>query len=119
MTRHRSVRVTRLTPARRDPQLGARLTELVKPYSCFHFTHDDPREPLSPSPHAQLEQITVPATVVVGALDVPCFRAMADVLSRRIPRAHAITVPDAGHMVNLEAVDTVNTILSDAIAFAG
>jgi 3-oxoadipate enol-lactonase len=107
------------TPARRDPQLAARLTELVEAYSCFHWTHKDPREPLRPSPHAQLEQITAPATVVVGALDVPCFRAMADVLSRRIPRTHAITVPNAGHMVNLEAVDLVNTILRDAIALAG
>lgn len=46
-------------------------------------------------------------------------RDSPNVLSRRIPRAHAITVPDAGHMVNLEADDTVYTILRDAIAFAG
>jgi 3-oxoadipate enol-lactonase len=103
------------TPARRDPQLAARLTELVEPYSCFHWTHKDPREPLRPSPHAQLEHIAVPATVVIGALDVPCFHAMAEQLSRRIPGARLITVPDAGHMVNLEAVDAVNTILREAV----
>jgi hypothetical protein len=40
-------------------------------------------------------------------------------LHGRIPRAQAITVPNAGHMVNLEAVDVVNTILRDAVALAG
>jgi hypothetical protein len=40
---------------------------------------------------------------------------MADLLARRIPGAQRIDVPDSGHMVNLEAPDTVNALLRKAI----
>jgi pimeloyl-ACP methyl ester carboxylesterase len=46
---------------------------------------------------------------------VPCFLTMADLLARRIPGAQRIDVPDSGHMVNLEAPDTVNALLRKAI----
>jgi 3-oxoadipate enol-lactonase len=101
--------------ARRDPALAARLAMLVEPYSGFHWTQADPVEPLLPSPNMALEHVTTATTVVVGDLDVPCFRTMAEVISRRVPGARAITVTDAGHMVNLEAVASVNAILREAV----
>jgi len=106
------------TPARRDPRLAARLEALVEPYSWFHYTHQDPAEPLRPSPNQELERIAVPTTVVVGELDVPCFLNMAGVLSRRIPGARKVTVPNAGHMVNLEAADLVNAVLREVVTGA-
>jgi 3-oxoadipate enol-lactonase len=102
-------------PARRDRALAARLAMLVETYSGFHWTHADPCEPLYPSPHAELEQVATPTTVVVGELDVPCFRAMAGEISRRVPRARSITIANAGHMVNLEAVAEVNALLRTAV----
>jgi 3-oxoadipate enol-lactonase len=105
-------------PARRNPDLAVRLAREVEPYTCFHWTCTDPRAPLQPSPFARLEQITVPTTVVIGELDVPCFHEMAAVLAHRIPDARLITIPDAGHMVNLEAPDLVNALLRDAISAA-
>ena len=101
-------------PARRDAALATRLAELVELYSGFHWTHADPAEPWRPSPHAALEQIQMPTTVVVGELDVTCFRAMAAEISRQVPGARSITIADAGHMVNLEAAAAVNAILRDA-----
>jgi pimeloyl-ACP methyl ester carboxylesterase len=49
----------------------------------------------------QLAQIEIPALVVVGEKDEPYLRA-ADVLASRMPRAEAIRIPNAGHVVNLE-----------------
>ena len=106
-------------PARRNPELASRLARQVEPYTCFHWTHTDPRAPLEPSPYAKLEQISAPTTVVIGELDVPCFHEMASVLARRIPDARLITVPDAGHMVNLEAPELVNALLRDTVGAAG
>jgi pimeloyl-ACP methyl ester carboxylesterase len=63
-----------------------------------------------------LEHLAAPATVVIGAIDVICFHAMADQLSQRIAGALLITVPDAGHMLNPEAVEAANTILREAVA---
>ena len=63
-----------------------------------------------------LDRITAPTTVVVGELDVPCFHDMAAVLAADIPDARLVMVPDAGHMVNMEAPDTVNALLREVIA---
>jgi 3-oxoadipate enol-lactonase len=57
----------------------------------------------------------VPTTVVVGALDVPCFLDMADVLAGAIPGARKVVVPHAGHMVNMEAPAAVNAVLREVI----
>ena len=102
-------------PACRDAHMARRLAALIEPYSGFHWTHEDPQARTDPDPIAMLEQIGAPTTVVVGELDVPCFLTMADLLARRIPGAQRIDVPDSGHMVNLEAPDTVNTLLRKAI----
>ena len=105
-------------PARRDRVLAARLTALVEPYSWFHYTHEDPAGALHPSPNQELEHIAAPTTVVAGELDVPCFLTMADVLAQRIPGARRVSVPNAGHMVNLEAMDVVNDVLREVITEA-
>jgi pimeloyl-ACP methyl ester carboxylesterase len=36
---------------------------------------------------------------------------MADILASTIPGARLVVVPDAGHMVNMEAPTVVNSIL--------
>lgn len=56
--------------------------------------------------------------MVIGDLDLPCFRVMAEEMARRIPGARLVTVPDAGHMVNLEAPAVVNALLRDAVSAA-
>jgi pimeloyl-ACP methyl ester carboxylesterase len=104
-------------PARRSPDLTAQLTQMVDDYSGQVWTGHDPHGPHLDVPRL-LDTITAPTTVVVGELDVPCFREMADVLAAGIPGADKIVVPDAGHMVNMEAPDTVNEILQRVIASA-
>jgi 3-oxoadipate enol-lactonase len=105
-------------PARRDPVLASRLRSLVEPYSWFHYRHEDPAGALLPSPSQGLEHIAAPTTVMVGELDVPCFLTMADVLAQRIPGARRVDIPNAGHMVNLEATDMVNHVLREVITAA-
>jgi 3-oxoadipate enol-lactonase len=102
-------------PARRNPAIAARLEHEIERYTCFHWTASDPRAPLEPSPYVYLEQIAAPTSVVIGDLDVPCFHVMAGVLAQRIPGARLVTVPDAGHMVNLEQPELVNALLRDAV----
>jgi 3-oxoadipate enol-lactonase len=98
------------TPAGRSPELAARLATMVADYSGAHWTRPDPHGP-GPAVLAGLPSISVPTTVVVGELDVPCFRSMADILASTIPGARLVVVPDAGHMVNMEAPTVVNSIL--------
>jgi pimeloyl-ACP methyl ester carboxylesterase len=76
-----------------------------------HAPHPDSIELLS--------TISVPTTVVVAELDVPCFRDMSGVLAERIPGARKVTVPGVGHMVNTEAPEAVNGLLREVVSKAG
>jgi pimeloyl-ACP methyl ester carboxylesterase len=50
----------------------------------------------------ELPSIDVPALVIVGEKDEAYLRA-ADVMAARLPRAEKVTIPGAGHIVNIEA----------------
>ena len=106
------------SPARRRPELAARLAEMVRDCPARVWTGSDPQGPRL-DVMALLPTMSVPTTVVVGTLDVPCFRQMADVLAERIPGARKVVVDGAGHMVNMERPAVVNEILLDVLAEAG
>ena len=87
---------------------------MVDAYPGLHWTGSDPHGP-QPDCRGLLGTVRAPTTVVVGELDVPCFQEMADVLSDGIPGARKLVVPDAGHMVNMEAPAVVNALLRDVV----
>ncbi len=97
-------------PARRRPDVARRLAEMVSDYSGVNWTSADPHAP-RPDSIELLPTIAAPTTVIFGELDVPCFHQMADVLANRIPNARKVTVPGAGHMVNMEAPEAVDALL--------
>jgi len=101
-------------PARRNLDIARRLTEMIGDYSGIAWTSPDPHLPHPPSIEL-LGTITAPTTIVVGELDVPCFREMSEFLAAGIPCARLVTVPDAGHMVNMEAPGTVNALLREVV----
>jgi len=101
-------------PAQRDPKVALRLAEMVNDYSGVNWTSADPHLP-HPKSIELLGAIAAPTTVVVGELDVPCFLEMSKILADRIPGARAVTVPDVGHLVNLEAPEAVNALLREIV----
>ena len=101
-------------PAQRTPDLARRLAEMVGDYSGVNWTTADPHAP-HPNNIELLATIAAPTTVVIAALDVPCFHEMSDVLAQRIPGARKLTVPGVGHMVNMEAPQAVNALLREVV----
>lgn len=63
----------------------------------------------------RLDEIRVPALVMVGALDGAYLRA-AEVMAAKLPRARHVVVPDAGHVLNIEQAEAVNR---EVLAFLG
>jgi 3-oxoadipate enol-lactonase len=104
-------------PARRSPEVTARLGVMAADYTGIHWTDPDPHGP-HPDILAALPTIHLPTTVVVGELDVPCFHEMADVLATSIPGARLVVIEDAGHMVNMEAPEAVTVVLREVLAQA-
>jgi 3-oxoadipate enol-lactonase len=104
-------------PAQRQPRTAEKLAEIVADYSGLQWTEVDPHG-AHPDCRSLLGTIDTPTTIVVGELDVPSFHDMAAVMATEIPGARKVVVPDAGHMVNMEAPETVNALLGDVITAA-
>lgn len=61
----------------------------------------------APSTLDRLAEIKVPTLVLVGALDTGYLRA-AEVMTARISGAKSVSIPDAGHCVNIEQTEAFN-----------
>jgi pimeloyl-ACP methyl ester carboxylesterase len=76
------------------------------------WTFKRTEQPLSPPAAGRLSEITCPALIIVGDEDLPHIRDIAGALQRGIAGARLVTVPRAGHIVNLDATEAFN----DAVA---
>jgi len=98
-------------PARRDPQLAAALAAMVHDYSAWHWWNRDPvRRSASPAIKG-LATLRCPTLVLLGELDLPDFKDIAQRLAAEIPGATLHTIAGAGHMANMEAAAAVNELL--------
>jgi pimeloyl-ACP methyl ester carboxylesterase len=95
-------------PARRRPDVLLALERMASDYACNHWAGRLSSRWLVDEPANQLEGLRLPTLVINGELDTPPFRAMADEYERALPNAHRVTVPDAGHVSNLEAPAAFN-----------
>lgn len=104
--RHELFRTTR-----RHPEAWVGVTRMVGDYSGWHWLREDERRPVDTDTWDRLDEITVPASVIVGRDDLPDFQRIAATLPARMSHARRTVVPGAGHLVNLEAPDVCNALL--------
>ena len=63
-----------------------------------------------------LARITAPATVIVGGLDLPFFRATARALTEGLPHAHLVELSWARHLPSLERPSEAARLVATALA---
>ena len=68
----------------------------------------NPDQPLDPPALGRLGEIDCPVLILVGERDMPHITDVALLLSRGVPGAELVTVPGAGHLLNLDARDQFN-----------
>jgi len=90
-------------PAMSKPKVAERLSSMVNDYSGWHWLEPDLGRSLNPPAIDRLEDISAPTLVMVGQLDTEDFHGIASTIADRVPRVRKVVVPEAGHMVNLEA----------------
>lgn len=100
-----------LRPELPAARTAARAIAAQNPAGLAHFARRIAA--LAPPIIDELPEIDAPALVVVGEKDEAYLRA-AEVMGARLPRAERVTIPGAGHIVNIEATDAFNAA---AIAF--
>lgn len=98
-------------PARRQPDVAARLDRIIDDYSGWHFVNANPEHGLKPPAATRLHELQAPVLAIVGEHDTPDFRAITEIIGQQAPRAQALVIPGAGHMANMEAPELVNEAL--------
>jgi pimeloyl-ACP methyl ester carboxylesterase len=71
-------------------------------YACDHFDR-----------RAEVASIATPALIVCGLNDVMTPSKFSEALAQSLPNARLALVPNAGHMVALEAPDVVTTAVAE------
>jgi 3-oxoadipate enol-lactonase len=104
------------TITQRRPEVMTALRSTVESYSGWHWLHHDPQSPTKTHARDHLHEITTPTLIVVGEGDLTYFHNIANVLAAGISGAQKVIMPNAGHMVNMEAPDEINNLLADFIA---
>ena len=100
-------------PCTEQPDVAERMKRMVGDYSGWHWVNDEPAAELDPPVTARLKQITAPTMVVVGERDIADFQTFARRMVDEIPEAELATIPNAGHMSNMEAPEIFNQVLVD------
>jgi len=104
------------TGTQKRPEVAAALRAIVENYSGWHWLHHDPQSPANTRARNRLHEITMPTLIMVGEGDLPYFHNISRVLVAGVPGSQKVVVPNAGHMVNMEAPDEVNKLLANFIA---
>lgn len=93
-----------------DPAAHQALRAMIEQYPGRDLAAaavDTTRDPLP----LQLASVQIPTLVMTGEYDVAERIEAADALARLLPHAERATVPDAGHLPNLDNPTAYNTIL--------
>ncbi len=105
-----------LAGIRRFPQRFAFLKRIVLAYPAQDYLD----ETEYPQPQWQvidrLSEIRAPTLVLVGELDLPDFRLIAEILAANVPTARQQVIPAAGHLPNLEQPQAFNEALLSFLA---
>lgn len=63
---------------------------------------------LEPPAHGRVQTITTPTLILIGSLDLPEKVEQASWLAEQLPNAQLVTIPDAAHLLNMEAPEPFN-----------
>ena len=91
-----------------DPAAAATVKALVMSNLRLWTFRTNPARPLTPPAITRLAEIRSPTLVVLGDKDLPHIKEIAGLLARGVGGARLVTIPGAGHIVNLDAADAFN-----------
>lgn len=97
------------------PEVVRVLRTIIENYSGWHWLNKDPQIAKKTYARVHLHEIARPTLIIIGESDLLYFHNIANVLECKIPNAQKTIVPNAGHMVNMEASDEVNRLLTNFI----
>ena len=71
------------------------------------------RKPSKRPAAERLQELTMPALIVVGEYDLPYLKLAADFMADKMPSAKTVHIPDAAHLPNMERPDLFRRAILD------
>ncbi|GAI35172.1 unnamed protein product, partial [marine sediment metagenome] len=92
-----------------------RIREIMKDYSFWSFTHEDPAVYVSPRAAQQLERITQPTLIVTSEFDLEACKEIADLMEQKITHSKKVVISDSGHTMHIDRPDEFNKLILNFI----
>ena len=102
---------TPIMALRNDKTAAPVVADLVMSNVQLWTYKTNPAQPLTPPAIKRLSEVKCPALVILGERDLPHIREIAGLLVNGIAGAQLVTIPRAGHMVNLDSAAAFNQAL--------
>ena len=107
---------TPIMALRNDLTAASTVRDLVMSNVRLWSYRTNPVQRLTPPAINRLSEIKCPALVIIGEEDLPHIKDAARVLVGGISGAKLVTIPRAGHLVNLDAREAFNQAVESFIA---
>jgi len=107
---------TPIMALRNDLSAAATVKDLVMSNTRLWTYRTNPVQPLMPPAIKRLSDVKCPALVILGEQDLPHIKEVAGLLVNGIAGARLVTIPRAGHIVNLDARDAFNQAVESFLA---
>jgi pimeloyl-ACP methyl ester carboxylesterase len=107
---------TPIMALRNDLTAASTVTDLVMSNARLWSYRTNPVQQLTPPAIKRLSEITCPALVIIGEQDLPHIKEIASLLVGGIAGAKLVTLPRAGHLVNLDAREAFNQAIESFLA---
>jgi len=98
-------------PHRMPEDVDPEVREKVRMMARNGLEHAMEGRRIDPPAIDRLDELELPMLLVVGELDLPGIHDIADKVVAANPNAELVVIPDAAHMVNMEAPEAFNEIL--------
>lgn len=87
-----------------DPVIRAKALEMARLVAEHELSGigEHKRKPVDVPAAQRLQELTMPALVVIGDKDLPYLHQAADFMAQQLPQACKFIVPDAAHLPNME-----------------
>lgn len=100
-------------PAMENPRAAPLFRRMITDYSGWHWFHENPVRSLDPPALPRLGEINIPTLIVLGAENSSDHHKVAEVINHGIKDSQLVLIPEAGHVLQLEAPESFMQTVSD------
>jgi pimeloyl-ACP methyl ester carboxylesterase len=101
-----------MVPVMQHPAVAPRVRAISRDNARAWLGGAAPARPIHPPAIGRLAEIRAPTLVLIGGRDIADLRRIATLLDRGIPHSRQVVIPEAGHIINMEAQAKFNRIVA-------